>query len=966
MDNSVTLLKGILTTLLRIEKKIGTSTGGPTTAAGSTTSSTESTKDTGYAFSGIFGKGDIKGTLNDIAKGLDGMGKTIKELSIGLSKFKDSGGAKALTDFIERLMKAASSGIGISFKSVSQALETLAASITPLAWGVMKFGLMQKIGLVHATAVGLSELLGVLAGVAVAAPMINLVSPVLKGLGMALEGLASVLKSIGIVMLSFATSILILVGAVKLAQMLFNTSTAWEAIGMVFTIIGMFALTFSMLSVLSPAIILGSDAMAAMGLGLTLIGVGLISFLAATLVMTKIGDWKAIFNTIAVVGLLAVAFSLLGLLSELIISGADAAKGMGVALIILSVGVLAFGAVSVLLDLMGLSMDSIWNSVKMVALLGLTFAGLGVFSPFIIAGSLAAIGMSISLVILSLGLLAFVYLSDEINKKLGKDGITGMLKIAGLITGISLVFSALGLLITPLTIGFIAVSLLTLGLVVLSAGIKTIMDLSSRLDMNQVKETISDLISSTMIGVTKGISKGLLGEDGDSKGFWGKVGSIAKNTAILLFGIGLVMHTAMAVSMLGLALRAFTQAGTITTITGYDKDGKPIYGPSVDVSNAAANIATAIRTFFTTLKESIITLPSLKDIDLITAILTGYRSGPFNDRPSLMGTIIDFGKMLSQWAEIGLSGGVPVERDKNGKITKTASFANIAKAIAGSIKDFFTELSNVVINNAETLMEKATVIAEILGGVKRKIRADKPGLIDPLFKFAEIITTFANGYVDIPDPKDPKKTIKQKIDYKQTAIDIAASITGFASTLATGLETIDAKKLKKGTEKITDSFELLNTQFDKMIRNKTGIEKAAETIGKFAVKVGELGTSLNNLDIVKLEGISNLESSLKIEMSEGEGGWYPGKMIVEMVKTVAGSSTTSTVGAASTPIIVQQPVSAGTTTTSSVTAVQNSPDWNIIAQAIGQHVADALRSGQFKFEFSGSGPNGVFYMQPNV
>ena len=109
-----------------------------------------------------------------------------------------------------------------------------------------------------------------------------------------------------------------------------------------------------------------------------------------------------------VVGILGLMTAALGLLSIFIIPGGIAAQSMGKGLILLSIGLLAFGVVSWLLNSLtgGAGIfPMVWDVVKSIGILALLMVGLGLLMPFIIPGLIL-----FAVMILALIGVAFVWL----------------------------------------------------------------------------------------------------------------------------------------------------------------------------------------------------------------------------------------------------------------------------------------------------------------------------------------------------------------------------------------------------------------------------------------------------------------------------------------------------------------------------------------------------------------------------
>jgi hypothetical protein len=803
----------------------------------------------------------------------------------------------------------------------------ISIALPKLAKGVLLFGIMSMTGMVAATALGLRVLKSAVRSFGMD-PFVLLGAAALGAVGFALQGLSSVFKAMAVLMIAFAASILIFLGATILASKVFGVGP-FESIMIILGLIGSFALGFAMLGVLSIPIMWGAVAATFMGIGLTSLSVGLLSFIGVSKLMDMMGGTvESLHGLVSVVGLLALIYAGLGILSGFVILGSMAAIGMGGSLILLSVGLLAFGAVTALLDAMmpnGI-FATMGQVAKSLGILAIIYAGMGILSIPIMMGAWASIAISGSLILLALS----VY---TINKLL-KD-----------------------------------------------------------IELPEIKQNISDLVSGVLLGTAEGIQRGLLG-DGDFGQetkvgrFFAKVGAVAKNALTLFAGIGLVMDVAQAISMLGRAVTAFSQAGTIKVITGYKENGDPIFGEAVAINNIATTIAQTIGEFFQSLNKALKPnnegggLPSIEDIYAMEEILIGRSAGKawmWGGKPSkgILTVLMKFGETLSMWGKFGPAGEMPYEFDNEGKPTKWVKMEDIATNITKALKEFFKAFGELTLKIEPSVTETSEIINNVLMGQTgswRTFSGKIPGVLPPLIAFAELLQLFASGTYMSVDSSG--KTTKIPIDYVATATTITTSIKTFIDTLKTGFTSLDKttsqniedwsaillgdnkkpglfkvfnkfhelifkfannyiidpntqnsenpkyiqvdyvkaakdmvgmistfittasteftkiQTLSNGKLTMVDVMDKVNSQIERLIKQRDGLDKVSKTLGIFADKIKELSKSINDIDSVKLESLSKLESSLKIEIDKEEGGWYPANLKIEAVKTAFGLGTT--------------------------------------------------------------------------
>ncbi len=787
----------------------------------------------------------------------------------------------AQSDF--RGMKAS-----IAAKQVAEAMNILGEALPKLAKGVFRFGLMSKTGLVRATAMGIETLMGALAiaGNPLTLPFVLAGAAALSAVGVALMGIASVLKSIALLVLAFASSIIIMVGAIYLATKLFHVKPL-AAMGIIVGSIAILAGGFALIGILSPLIIGAGAGISAMGVGLLLLGIGMLAFLGAGALMNKLTGSQeatdlAFKGMIKSVVLMSLLFAGLGLIGKLIFKGGIAVQSMGKGMMFLAGGLLLLGGAIALLKLMKVDLGEMIPSLaKGLAILGLVFAGLGLFSILIIPGTAALLAIS-----LSIGLFALVALGiGAIIKKLGgKEG------------------------------------------------------------MSVMTDNISMLISSVLQGVIKGVSTGLLGEEGSSKGFFGKIGTVAKNVAILIGSIGLLMGVSFALIMFAFAIKAFTKAGIIKTVTGYKPNGEPIYGESVNVVSAGENIAKSVGSFFTTLTETFkdpSIIPDKGDIENIIDILMGNQGFRVlgirlagKKRPGLIDALSKFASLISIFAQVNK---IPVyEIDKNGntKIKEYIDASSVATNVVGSLSAFFKAFKDNESTLSSVSSDTTEKIAEILLGrdafrlLGLKVGRNKPGILEPINKFAEILTTFGKfgSTQEIPILDENGKVVG-KVKVTEVANQIVANLASFATTLANASISGNIDKAEKNINKYSGIIEELS----KFSESLTPLEKASDTISNLAKSISDLSVSLDGFDQTKLSKLAAISVSASGGSASGTGtpGTSTAAKLDEKTKAIKESSA-------------------------------KGPDWDLISAQIGSSVGsqlvDAMKKGQVKFEFSPSSP----------
>lgn len=326
--------------------------------------------------------------------------------------------------------------VSLSFKMIGRsairimlgAAVTLIMSIALLAWGL---SLMLYSSIVKSIDIG--TLLGGALVMTAYAVVFGLIGSIGAGT-VALGSLSAILMGVGLA--AFSVGLLIYSAAVKTADVgtLLMGALVMAAYGAVFTLIGIGV------TALYGAPLIGALAVMMMGAGLILFGMGLVIFGEAL----KRNDIGTLLMGAVVITAYGVAFAI----ATIGMFGAISVALMGVALLLFSPGILAFGTV---MENVGLK-NLLFGALAIVAF-GIVFAILGVGSLFIIPGAIAVIAMSLALPLFS-GAMGVFSLLPEIN--VGNVLIMGL---ALIVFAIGFAFiGALSILIIPGTVAVVAIS----------------------------------------------------------------------------------------------------------------------------------------------------------------------------------------------------------------------------------------------------------------------------------------------------------------------------------------------------------------------------------------------------------------------------------------------------------------------------------------------------------------------------
>ena len=268
-----------------------------------------------------------------------------------------------------------------------------------------------------------------------------------------------------------AAALVVLAGALYIAAKAFQEFSEVEWDGVAKGIIGLTALVVAakFLEKGSASMLKGAASIAVLGLALV----------PAALAFQMFGDvnWGGVFIAIGVLTALGIAAALIAGVAPLIIGGAIAIGVLGLALIpFAAAAALAGFAMTLVADAFVTMTSAIkqleFEDIGKIALLGATFAGLGVMIPFILLGAAAMGVMTLALIPFSLALMtAGMGISMLVA---GMDGLGPALKgITGDDSPLNQLiasFAMLGLAMPVVAIGAVALGVMSASLVALGLG----------------------------------------------------------------------------------------------------------------------------------------------------------------------------------------------------------------------------------------------------------------------------------------------------------------------------------------------------------------------------------------------------------------------------------------------------------------------------------------------------------------
>lgn len=691
-------------------------------------------------------------------------------------------------------------------------------------------------------------------------------------------------------------------------------------------------------------------------------------------------------DTILVIGgiLLGMAalMGVLALASKHIDKGIATTKGMGVAMLYLSGGLVAFalglqatayimtgGAGIAALGLAVLTMTGIIGGMSMI------FWGLGKFQTDIMKGTATAAGIAIGMGVLSLGVLSVALTSrmltglgmetneDGSNKYDQKTGFGRMMAAIGpglgafgiIVAGGVGLMVGLGLLMGTgvLPLGMLGAVMLGGSLALLSMSILSLVKNTQKIQSylgegETVHSVVASMVGGVLGGLIEGVSTALNPSGaGGIKGF----SSGVKNTAILMNGIGLLMGVSVALSMFAYAMTAFANLGNMRVIESYDeKTGEPKFGKSVDIRGVGQTVSLTISDFLIGLigATSTLTKTQAKSIKKMGRALTGRRG--------ILSAVISFADVLKTFAEFGPKGeigfvdlvetgkdedGHPIYKKKQSKVkikdvvnNITTSFSAFATEMAGKADQF--GLSGVqgkkMLNLAEALMGSDSL--KVFGlSFGRK----KPGLLEPIKGFAETLSTYSKFGKDLSMPVfDHEGNVVDKVPVKTVAQNVVKTLTAFT-------DAIGAEVVSSDTERAEDNLE----QFEDIIDRVSKIGEAMDPLSRLTNNVGlladnmdKLVLSLNNLNVDKLGDVAEIANK-SIAISKGQENSSLGSLADKINNESVTNNTYN-----SNQIINNNQ------STSDNKSKNVDTNWEAVAQLIGQHVAEGFKSGMFQFEFA--------------
>lgn len=615
-------------------------------------------------------------------------------------------------------------------------------------------------------------LFGFSAGLATFMLVLMIVKPAMIIAGLAvIAGFGVVFALLGIdkVSRSIATGALLMMG-MSIALAMFSLSLmVFGAAVMMFEpknllmgamLIVEVGLAMALIGKFEKQIFKGAATMASMGLGLGLFSAGLIIFGLAV----KLFDLDSIMIGAGLIVSIGLAFGIVGLLAPEIVAGSAAVGSMGVALVLFSAGVMLFGlaikGISALFDNL-LEAGAIAGGL--ILGLGLAFATVGVVGAPVVLGAAAVTTIGIALVALSVGIIIYALAIKAISALFDGDMRQAGKLAGGIILGLGLTFSAVGLMSGFILLGTAASLLMGASLLGFSIGLLTFGLSLKMLDRSGllIKDTDGEW-------ELKGVSviSSLAGQIS-------KVGLYALNPFFLM-GIGTSIGIGASLVSIGNGLssagKALKEVGDLKQIT------EGLFGDSGLVKTLAKQFSNIGKEYGGGLLSSFF---GTDDVSVGIRVTRGFG----DVLQELAGGIVAF----SNFSEFPVK--VPDPKDPH-------------KLVYASVDMFGTIIPKLNQNLPVLLSTLATTFSDIgskFGGDSGWFSEDSPvqkgvnaikGLGNVLSELAGGIIAFANFTefpIQVPDPSDPSKLIYKAVDLTSVIPKIREHLIGDGTTQGNGL-----------------------------------------------------------------------------------------------------------------------------------------------------------------------------------
>lgn len=494
-----------------------------------------------------------------------------------------------------------------------------------------------------------------------------------------------------------------------------------------------------------------------MGIGLAALSGGILAFGLSIKLLDMIfkGDLTqaGIIAGSIILGL-GGAISLVGTMKGLE-TGVASLTEMGIGLAAVAGGVLAFGiSIKLLQMIFGDNLIEAGVIAGSILLgLGLAFAAIGAVGAFVAAGAGAMMSVGIALLAISGGILLFGLAIKGLQKIFGDD-LTEAGKIAGgILLGLGLAFSAIGIVSPAIIFGAAAVLTMGAALLVFSGGLLLFGFAISKLN-----------------------DKGLLEKKGDDYVFMGisvltDIGSAVSKLGELAFDpffwIGIAAAISLGGSLLVIGMGLYSAASALEKVTDMPKLIDSIFGDGGLIPSMAESFAKIGRTYGGRLLSSFL---GTDDVSMGVRVTKG------------------FGDVLQE-----IAGGIVAFADFTQFPVKVPDPKNPSKLIYRTV-NIFSDIIPALNENLpillSTLASTFTDIGAKYGGDGGWFGDDSPVQkgVDAVSGLGKVLSEIAGGIVafsrfeefpiQIPDPKDPSKLIYKSVNLWDSIPKIKEALVG--------------------------------------------------------------------------------------------------------------------------------------------------------------------------------------------
>lgn len=515
--------------------------------------------------------------------------------------------------------------------------------------------------------------------------------------------------------------------------------------------------------------------------------------------------------------------ALVGLAGSFVAPGIKAAKGIGIALGVITLGILAvaFGA-KILMGMGDKDAKKKDGSEKgkfgqMMAGIG---AGLGLFGLFVIS---------------SVGMLWV----------LGLPVVMGPVMLGA----ITLMMTSFALMSVVKSSKNVAEAVNEMG------GTKGVQDLSSN-----IRLLVGGVMGAIIDGVMGNLDKpGKHGESPDGNLSLRELRQFNRvRKAIKTFS-----KIATSLSKFAKGLRAFAKLGEIASLDYEEVDGE--MKPKIDGGDKihVIEIAHAIAGTFGLFIENMIkntenlTKKQADALKKFSRALTGDKG--------LISGVSQFADALKTYAEFGKAKQIYVTAyNEDGTIDETRKEAVPIDFVVSSIVESFGTFVDNMVSKAPAIedmnMRKMKRFNEALMGKKGMFGREKPGLLDAVTEFSSTLALYATMGADASIPQldaEGKPVMKDGKPVTTPIATVAANmmkgITAFVGAFEkeAGTGGLDERaKTVKG--KIQNIVSIID-EFEKLAKAQSGMEKLANSMGLLANNIGTLTVNLGALDVTKLQ-----------------------------------------------------------------------------------------------------------------